>query len=52
MESSADGAQINWTQPVYVKTEQDLIARMNDKLSKTFNAHQGKLGPQWLNVVP
>ena len=42
----------NWTQPVFVKTAQDLISKMDDKRSKVFNAHQGKFGSQWLNVVP
>ena len=41
-----------WTQPVFVKTAQDLISRMDDKRSKVFNAHQGNFGSQWLNVVP
>ena len=40
------------TQPVYVKTAQDLISRMDDKRSKKFNVHQGKFVSQWLNVVP
>ena len=44
------GGRYNWTQPVYVKTAQDLISRMDDKRSKVFNAHQG--WSQWLNVVP
>ena len=44
--------QKNWTQPVYVKTAQDLISRMDDKRWKVFNAYQGKFGSQWLNVVP
>ena len=35
-----------------VKTVKDLISRMDDKRSKIFNAHQGKFGSQWLNVVP
>ena len=47
-----DETQKNWTQPVYVKTAQDLISRMDDKRSKIFNAHQGNIGSQWLNVVP
>ena len=47
-----DGTQKNGTQPVYVKTAQDLISRMDDNRSKVFTAHQGKLGSQWLNVVP
>ena len=51
-ESPLDGTQKNWTQPVYVKTAQDVISRMDDKRSKVFNAHQGKYGSQWLNVVP
>ena len=51
-ESLLVGTQKNWTQPVYVKTAQDLISRMDDKRSKVFTAHQGKLGSQWLNVVP
>ena len=25
---------------------------MDDTCSKVFNAHEGKLGSQWLNVVP
>ena len=50
-ESHLDGTQKNWTQPVFVKTAQDLISRMDDKRSKIFNAHQGKFGSQWLNVV-
>ena len=40
-----------WKQPVYVKTAQDLISRMNDKDSKVLKAHQGKFGSQWMNVV-
>ena len=51
-ESPLDGTQKPWTQPVYVKTAQYLISRMGDKRSKVFNAHQGKFGSQWLNVVP
>ena len=51
-ESLLDGTQKNGTQPVYVKTAQDLIPRMDDKRSKIFNAHQGNFGSQWLNVVP
>ena len=52
-ESPLDGTQKNWTQPVYnVKTTHELISRMDDKRSKVFNAHQGKFGSQWLNVVP
>ena len=51
-ESPLDGTQKNWTQPVYVKTSQDLISKMDDKRSNVFNAHQGKFGSQWLNVVP
>ena len=31
---------------------QDLFFRMDDKRTKVFNAHQGKFGSQWLNVVP
>ena len=51
-ESPLDGTQKNWTQPVFVITAQDLISRMDDKRSKIFNAHEGKFGSQWLNVVP
>ena len=51
-ESPLNGTQKNWTQPVYVKTAQDLISRMDDKRSKVFNALQGKFESQWLNVVP
>ena len=45
-ESPFDGTQKNWTQPVYVKTAQDLISGTDDKRLKVFNAHQGKLGYQ------
>ena len=51
-ESPLDGTQKNWTQPVYIRTAQDLISRTDDKRSKVFNAHRGKFGSQWLNVVP
>ena len=51
-ESPLDGTQKKWTQPVFVKTTQDLISRMDDKRSTVFIAHQGKFGSQWLNVVP
>ena len=51
-ESPLNGTQKNWTQPVYVKTAHDLISRKDDKRSKVFNAHEGKFGSQWLNVVP
>ena len=51
-ESPLDGTPKNWTQPFYVKTAQDLISRMDEKRSKVFNAHQGKFGSQWPNVVP
>ena len=51
-ERPLDGTQKNWTQPVFVKTAQDLISRMDDKRSKIFNAHQGNIESQWLNVVP
>ena len=51
-ENLLDGTQKSWTQPVFVKTAQDLISRMDGKRSKVFNAHQGKFGSQWLNVVP
>ena len=44
--------QKNWTQPVYVKTAQDLISRMDDKRSNVFNTPQDNFGSQWLNVVP
>ena len=43
-ESLLDGTQKNWTQPVFVKTAQDMISRMDDKRSKIFNAHQGLNG--------
>ena len=29
-----------------------MIFRMDEKRSKIFNAHQDKIGSQWLNVVP
>ena len=51
-QSPLDGTQKNWTPPVFNKTAQELIFRMNGKRSKVFNAHQGKFGSQWLNVVP
>ena len=51
-ESPLDRSQKNWSQPVFIKTTQELISRMDDKRSKIFNAHQGKIGSQWLNVVP
>ena len=50
--SPLDESQKNWTQPVFVKTAQGLISRMDDKRANIFNAHQGKFGSQWLNVVP
>ena len=50
-ESPLDGTQKNWTQPVHIKTAQDLISGMYDKRSKIFNAHQGNFGSQWLKVV-
>ena len=51
-ESPLDGTQKNWSQPVYVKTAQGFISRMDDNRSKVFNAHHGKFGSQRLNVVP
>ena len=45
-ESPLGGTQKNSTQPVFVKTAQDLISRMDDKRSKIFNAHQCKFGSQ------
>ena len=51
-ESPLDGTQKNWTLSVYVKTSEDLISRIDDKRWKVFNAHEGKFGSQWLNVVP
>ena len=51
-ESPLNGTQKTWTQPVFVKTAQDLIFRVDDKRSKVFNAHQVKIGSQWLNVLP
>ena len=51
-ESPLDGTQKNWTQPVFIRTAHELISRMDDKRSNVFNAHQGKFGSQWLNVVP
>ena len=51
-QETLDRTQKNWTQPGYGKTTQDLISRMDHKRSKVFNAHQGKFGSQWLNVVP
>ena len=51
-ESPLDGTQKHWTQPVYVKSAQDFISRMDDKRSKVSTAHQGKFRSQRLNVVP
>ena len=51
-ESPIDGIQKNWTQPIHVRAAQDLISRMNEHRAKIFNAHQGRFGSQWLNVVP
>ena len=51
-ENPLDETQKNWTQPVFVKTAQGLISRMDDKRSKVLNAHQGEFGSQRLNVVP
>ena len=34
------------------KTDNGLISRIDDIRSNVFNAHQGKFGSQWLNVVP
>ena len=45
-ESLLDGTQENWTQPVFVKTAQDLISRMDDKRSKVFTGHQGMFESQ------
>ena len=50
LESPLDWNPENWTQPVCVKTAQDLISRMDDKRSKVINTHQSKIGSQWLNV--
>ena len=33
-ESPLDGTRKNWTQPVFVKTDQNLISRLDDKRSK------------------
>ena len=43
-ESPLDGTQKR--QPVYVKTAQDLISRMDDKRARVFIAHQGKFASQ------
>ena len=51
-ESPLVGTPKKWTHPVYVKTAKELISRIDDKCSKAFNAHQGKFGSEWLNVVP
>ena len=51
-ESPLDGTQKNWTQPVYVKTTQDLLPRMDSIRTKVFNAHQDNFRSQWLNVIP
>ena len=41
-----EGTQTKWTKPVYVKTTQDLISRVDDKCLNVFTAHQGKIGSQ------
>ena len=51
-ESPLDGTHKKWTQPVFVKTAQDLFSRMDDKHRKVLNVHQGMFRSQWLNVVP
>ena len=51
-EGPLDGTQKNGIQPFYVQAAQDLISRMDDNISKFFNAHQGTFGSQWLNAVP
>ena len=51
-ESPLYRSQKKRTQPVNVKTGQDLIFTMNNKRSKVFSAHKGKLGSHWPNVVP
>ena len=43
---------ISQTQPVHVKTAQELLSRMDGERSKVLIAHQGKFRSQWLNVVP
>ena len=43
-ESPLDGTQKNWTQPVYAKTAQDLISRMDDKRSKLLTLIKAKSG--------
>ena len=52
LESPLDGTQKNLTQPVYVKTAQELISRMDDKRSNVFNALLAKLGSLCLNAIP
>ena len=51
-ECPLDVTQKKWTQPVFVRTAQELISRMDDKRSKVLNAYQGKFGFQWLNLAP
>ena len=46
------GTRKSWNQPVYAKTDHDLISSMDDKRSKVFKFHQVKVGSQWLYVVP
>ena len=41
-ENPHNRTQKNCTQPVYVKTAQALISRMDGERSKTFNVRQGK----------
>ena len=51
-ESPLDETQKIWTQPVYVKTGQDLISGRDGSCAKVLNAHQSKFRSQWLNNVP
>ena len=51
-ESLLDGTQNNWTQPVIVRTAQELISIKDEKFLKIFNSHQVKFVSQGLTVVP
>ena len=49
-ETPLDGTQKHWTHHVYAKTVRDLVSRVEQKRSEVFDAHEGEIGSQWLNV--
>ena len=44
--------QKNWTEPIFDSEIADLILRLEPTDVKRFNAFQGRIGSQWLNVNP